>query len=143
MSMGQIFDRLGRLFKAELGQRGRRESTRDDLRRAEDLIREANERDRRDAAQPFHAVDKELKGASRGREEISPEQHAYRAACDRLGVAYDASFETVVRVYRIGIAQHHPDRINPADAASVQIATQRTRELIEAFGIVREYRARA
>ena len=143
MSMQQIFDRLGRIFKAEIGQRGRGKSTRDDLRRAEDLIREANERDRRDDVRPFQAFDTEPKDAPRIKEVISAEQRAYRDACDSLGIAYDASYETVVRVYRGKIAQHHPDRVNPADAASVHAATQRTQELIEAFGIVREYRMRA
>lgn len=143
MSMQQILDRLGRIFKAQIGQRGERKSSRNDLRRAEDLIREANERDRQNDARPFQAFEKEPKGVPRNKEVISAEQRAYRDACDSLGVAYDATYETVVRVYRIGIAKHHPDRVNPTDAASVRAATQRTQQLVEAFGIVREYRMRA
>ncbi len=142
MSFSQIFRRLSRILQANSRDAAQRRAGSNELRQAEEFIREANERDMQEQVRPFQG----LQGSSaptpcgpvrstRTREE----QKAYIAACQQIGVSHEAPLEMIVRAFRREIAHSHPDKVHPEGKASTNDSTGRTRELIEAFAVVRQY----
>lgn len=137
MSFHQIWNRFTRLVRSQ--RISESHHSRDDLRRAEVLIREANERDRAEELKKFGST--EPPNGTKP-EAGKPVRHpsSYEAACRTLGVAPDASLESIVRAYRAGIALHHPDRVPSGDPDAVHAATGRTQQLNAAFAVVRRFR---
>lgn len=145
--MRQILERLWRFARAhdsgDLFGRGKRTDG-DALLRAEELIREANERDRRQQMKKFAPSARTSGGGEERRErpERLKETEAYRAACRALGVAPDASFLEITAAYRAAMARHHPDRNGMNGEGELRRATGRAQELNEAYGVARRHHNR-
>ncbi|WP_434773160.1 DnaJ domain-containing protein [Pseudomonas entomophila] len=67
----------------------------------------------------------------------------YRAALRLLGVAETASAQQVKHAYRRLLSQHHPDKLTGSGASEAQVrqATERTRELHQAYAVVKSRQA--
>lgn len=145
--MRQILERLRRFARAhdsgDLFGRGKRTDG-DALLHAEELIREANERDRRREMKKFDPVAQPSGKGEERREgpERLKETEAYRAACGALGVAPDASFTEITAAYRAAMARHHPDRNSMNGEGELRRATGRAQELNRAYHIARRYHNR-
>ncbi|MEX6501835.1 TerB family tellurite resistance protein [Pseudomonas zhanjiangensis] len=65
---------------------------------------------------------------------------SYREALRLLGVAADSEPMQIKRAYRRLLSRHHPDKIagSGASAERVREATEKTRELHQAYGLIRE-----
>jgi len=68
--------------------------------------------------------------------------NAYQEALRLLGVSADADPATIKRAYRRLLSQNHPDKLagSGATPARVREATERTRELHNAYRLIRERR---
>jgi len=68
----------------------------------------------------------------------------YRAALRLLGVSDTASAPQVKHAYRRLLSQHHPDKLAGSGATEAQVrqATERTRELHQAYALVKSRLAR-
>ncbi|MFR0673523.1 TerB family tellurite resistance protein [Enterobacterales bacterium AW_CKDN230030176-1A_HGKHYDSX7] len=68
----------------------------------------------------------------------------YRAALQLLGVSETASAQQVKHAYRRLLSQHHPDKLAGRGATEAQVrqATERTRELHQAYALVKSRQAR-
>lgn len=142
MSFPQIFRRLSRILQANRNHAAQRRAESDELRLAEELIREANERDMQEQMRSFQGLQGSAATAPRNSvkpERTEEEQRAYVAACQQIGVSHMAPLEVIVRAFRREIALSHPDKVHLQDKASTNDSTGRTRELIEAFTVVRQY----
>ena len=66
----------------------------------------------------------------------------YQEALRLLGVKSDADAEHIKRAYRRLLSRHHPDKVagSGANAAQVREATERTRELHQAYSVIRARR---
>lgn len=69
-----------------------------------------------------------------------PEDPQYRRALALLGVGADFEPAAIRRAYRRLLSRHHPDKLYGAGASAAKIAqaTVRTRELHEAYALVRQ-----
>jgi len=67
---------------------------------------------------------------------------SYQAALRLLGVSADSEPAAIKRAYRRLLSQNHPDKLAGAGAnpARLREATERTRELRSAYGLIRERR---
>lgn len=67
---------------------------------------------------------------------------AYQDAMRILGVTSTSEPSVIKRAYRRLLSRHHPDKIagTGASAAQVREATERTRELHNAYALIRERR---
>lgn len=67
---------------------------------------------------------------------------AYEQALRLLGVRADSEPQAIKRAYRRLLSKHHPDKQAGAGATPVQVreATERTRELHNAYSLIRERR---
>ncbi|MDF3935486.1 DnaJ domain-containing protein [Pseudomonas citronellolis] len=65
---------------------------------------------------------------------------SYRQALRLLGVEDASPVEEVKRAYRRLISQHHPDKLAGASEACIAAATEKTREIQQAYALVRERR---
>ncbi|RLK46293.1 DnaJ like chaperone protein [Alkalispirillum mobile] len=90
-----------------------------------------------------HDLDQRLAGGVGQRRPGQPFQGGDEVARARalLGVAADAGRAEVRRAYRRGLSRHHPDRVQArgASAAEVRHAANRTRELREAWELLRHH----
>lgn len=70
----------------------------------------------------------------------SPAAGDYRAALYLLGVQADSDPETIKRAYRRLLSRNHPDKLagSGASAAQLRTATDKTRELHNAYELVRQ-----
>ena len=66
----------------------------------------------------------------------------YAAALRLLGVEADSEIEHVKQAYRRLVSKHHPDKLAGSGASDAQVreATERTRELHQAYALVRKRR---
>ena len=66
----------------------------------------------------------------------------YQQALTLLGVAVDAEPAQIKKAYRRLLSRHHPDKLvgNGASEAQVRQATETTRELHQAYALVRKRR---
>lgn len=66
----------------------------------------------------------------------------YAAALRLLGVEADTEGDRVKQAYRRLVSKHHPDKLAGSGASEVQVreATERTRELHQAYALVRKRR---
>ena len=83
-----------------------------------------------------------LEASARGLASAPPTGDAYRQALQLLGVAADAPLAEVRRAYRRLLSQHHPDRFARASAAQQAAATEKTRQLQDAWALLRERQRR-
>ena len=132
MSFQQIFRRLSRIVRAERGSGFLNRAPQSDLQYAEELIRQANERDQRDRGVAINDT-------SSKDEPISAERRAYLDACNRLGVSPDASIAVIAKTWRTEIARNHPDKNAGSERDVAVKASERTRELVEAMEVIRRY----
>lgn len=67
---------------------------------------------------------------------------AYEQALRLLGVRADSEPQAIKRAYRRLLSKHHPDKQAGAGATAIEVreATERTRELHHAYGLIRERR---
>ncbi len=67
---------------------------------------------------------------------------AYEEAMQLLGVRADSEMQVIKRAYRKLLSQHHPDKLAGSGASPAQVrdATERTRELHNAYALIRERR---
>ena len=81
-------------------------------------------------------------GGGQRRETPSSPGGAYEQALRLLGVRADTDPQAIKRAYRRLLSKHHPDKLAGAGATAAQVreATERTRELHNAYGLVRERR---
>lgn len=72
----------------------------------------------------------------------SPLGGAYEQALRLLGVRADSEPQAIKRAYRRLLSKHHPDKQAGAGATALQVreATERTRELHNAYTLIRERR---
>lgn len=137
MSFRQIFSRITNIARANTsGWRGRdsfrdpfRDSFDEELRRAQELIREAREREERANAPA------EEPASSDGVEVVAV---AYRA----LGVAPSDPFEVITRAYRALIVRHHPDRHARLAPEEQEVARRKAQEINDAYRVIKEHRGR-
>ena len=66
----------------------------------------------------------------------------YAAALRLLGIEADTEGDQVKQAYRRLVSKHHPDKLAGSGASEAQVreATERTRELHQAYAIVRKRR---
>jgi len=66
----------------------------------------------------------------------------YAAALRLLGVEADTAGDKVIQAYRRLLSRHHPDKLvgNGASEAQVREATEKTRELHQAYALIRKRR---
>lgn len=66
----------------------------------------------------------------------------YAAAVRLLGVEMDTDIDRIKQAYRRLLSRHHPDKLvgSGASEAQVRVATERTRELHQAYTLVRKRR---
>ncbi|WP_268798284.1 TerB family tellurite resistance protein [Pseudomonas huanghezhanensis] len=66
----------------------------------------------------------------------------YQDALRLLGVKADAEPAQIKRAYRLLLSRHHPDKVAGTGATQRQVrdATERTRELHNAYGVIRQRR---
>jgi DnaJ-domain-containing protein 1 len=134
MSFRQIFDRISRLARANsLDGYG---SSRDELRRAQELIDEENRRDR--------MKEKAKEGESRNpHEEETPEGGergmTIEEACRILSVSRSATSREITLAYRRKIVEVHPDRHAHSSEHSQAEAKARTQELNLAYAYLKQH----
>lgn len=123
MSFERIFSRISRLMHSLREKNGEG----DDLRRAQELIDEANRRDRQGDR------------ADEAAEEEKSRLRRVIAAVRRLGLEPPVTLEEATRAWRAELYRVHPDRNEHlSDLEKVETA-RRTRELNEAYAIVKEH----
>jgi DnaJ like chaperone protein len=73
---------------------------------------------------------------------VSRAEGTYAAALRLLGVAADSDPTQIKRAYRRLLSQHHPDKLTGSGASAERIreATERTRDLHQAYAVVRQQR---
>ncbi len=66
----------------------------------------------------------------------------YQEALRLLGVRFDSEPEQIKRAYRRLLSRHHPDKVAGTGASQLQVrdATERTRELHNAYAVIRDRR---
>ncbi|MBJ9976953.1 TerB family tellurite resistance protein [Pseudomonas sp. S75] len=76
------------------------------------------------------------------RSTVSSDAMTYVAALRLLGVEADSDAERIKQAYRRLVSRHHPDKLvgSGASEARVREATERTRELHQAYALVRKRR---
>ncbi len=124
MSFEQIFDRIARMMRSIGGET----RTSDDLRRAQELIDEANRRDRGEKVKADE-VDEAEKARLR----------AVISAIRRLGLEPPVTLDQATRAWRAELHRVHPDRHEHLGSREKEESAQRTRELNEAYAIVKEH----
>ncbi|MGX5217886.1 DnaJ domain-containing protein [Pseudomonas segetis] len=80
--------------------------------------------------------------AGAGTQPSMPVQSGYQQALRLLGVAADSTPAEIKRAYRRLLSRHHPDKLqgNGASVEQVRAATDKTRELHQAYNLVRQRR---
>lgn len=120
MSFRQIFDRIARLARAEIGA-SRASDYERELRRAEELIEESR------GARRTTVEEEAPSEASAG------EREAYLVACRTIGVAPGATREQIVAAYRERARSFHPDRVSHRSESEQRDALRRMQELNLAY----------
>jgi DnaJ-domain-containing protein 1 len=133
MSFRQIFDRISRLARANsLDGYG---SSRDELRRAQELIDEENRRDRmKDRASKEGADTHEEETPEGGERGMTIEE-----ACRILSVSRSATAREITLAYRRKIVEVHPDRHAHRSEQSQAEAKARTQELNLAYAYLKQH----
>lgn len=132
MSFRQIFSRFTSIARASTSfndWRGR-DTFDEELRRAEELIRESRAK-------------QEPQGSAQREPEPEPDGKpggAIAVAYRTLGVRAESSFEEISRSYRVLIARFHPDRHANEGAEEQERASERAKQITEAYRIVKEHR---
>ena len=142
MSFRQIFDRLSRIARAEIGSS--RDAYERELRRAEELIEESR-RPRRTTVDDSGDADRARAGSadsSGGERRRADEDEAYRRACATVGVAPGASIEQVAIAYRMRAREFHPDRVAHLSADQQRAALRQMQELNLAYEYLERRAAR-
>lgn len=124
MSFDQIYDRIARLARSIRAGSQRP----DDLRRAEELIDHENRRDREREA--------------RRQEESTEERARLRsviAAIRKLGLEPPVTFQQAAQAWRRELLRVHPDRNEHRSDREKEAGAIRTREVNEAFAIIKEH----
>ena len=128
MSFRQIFDRIARIARAEMGSAQSRDYERE-LRRAEELIEESR-RPRRSS------VDHDVEPPDITQ---TPE---YARACSVIGVSVQATRAEIASAYRERARQFHPDRVSHLSADEQRAALRRMQALNLAYEFLERHAAR-
>lgn len=121
MSFRQIFDRITRIARAEIGSR---ESAFDhELRRARELIEESRRREHGELTDGAPSV--EIPQPSL--------DHEYLAACRTIGVAPGSPWEVIATTFRLRARELHPDRVAHLPETEQRGAHRRMQELNLAY----------
>ena len=122
MSFSQIFSRFGRIARSYgVGGEG---GSKDDLRRAQELIDEARAREERVGWEAALASD---------------EERSYHRACAVLEIRPGAPLSEASMAYRRSIVLVHPDHTAHLPTGEQERARLRTQELNWADTIIKEY----
>ena len=80
--------------------------------------------------------------APRARQPAAAAGGTYQAALRLLGVSGDSDAEQVKRAYRRLLSKHHPDKLEGSGASAERIreATEMTRQLHQAYALIRQRR---
>lgn len=80
--------------------------------------------------------------APRRSQQPAPAGGSYQDALRLLGVAADSEPEQIKRAYRRLLSRHHPDKLEGSGASAERIreATETTRQLHQAYALIRERR---